>query len=181
MSNPQAIMNQLLSESTGAVGVRVQPRRLAGVAIQPRRLGAAAQMVQQVQSEQGPVNYSPAEYQIGDVTYLGFGRFVATSTPGLLTNQTTGILRPTRPFVPQKLFCPSTQFGLYLMQVNIEGTNILASSNGIAIEMYSEASYFPQMDWPTIDPSTGIEFVFANPSAVALDFAPAFYGTDVRR
>ena len=88
MSNPQAIMNQLLSESTGAVGVRVQPRRLAGVAIQPRRLGAAAQMVQQVQSEQGPVNYSPAEYQIGDVTYLGFGRFVATSTPGLLTNHT---------------------------------------------------------------------------------------------
>lgn len=181
MSTPEQITRQLLSDSQGRVGARIVPRRGLGTSIVPRRLGAPATMVQDVNADRGQVLYGPTEYAVGDVTYLGFGAFAAPATPGLLTGVSTGILRPTRPFVPQKLFLPSTNFGLYLMQVNIEGTNILASANGIAVELFSEASYFPQMDWPTIDPSTGIEFVFSNPGAVALTFAPAFYGTDVRR
>jgi hypothetical protein len=181
MNAAERVTRELLGDAQGRVGVRVQPRRLSGVAIQPRRIGAPAQMVEGQFPDQQAVNYSPAQYTTGDVTYLGFGRFALPSTVGVLTPVTTGILRPSRPFVPQKLFCPSTQFGLYILQVLIEGTNLLASQNGIAIEMFSEASYFPQMEWPTIDPSTGIEFVVANPSAGALEFAPAFYGTDVRR
>jgi hypothetical protein len=178
--SPEQITKALLSDASGRVGARVIPRRL-GTSVVPRRLGAPATAVPIGQADVPHVEYTQTQYDIGDVTYLGFGFFNAPATPGLLTPVSTGILRPTRPFVPQKLFLPSTNFGLYLMAVNIEGTNILASSNGIAVELYSEASYFPQMDWPSIDPSTGIEFQFANPGNVALPFAPAFYGTDVRR
>lgn len=176
--NANEIARQLLASADGRVGGPI-PRRGLGVSIVPRRLGARAERVEG--NAETPIQYTGRDYNSGDVTYLGFGRFVIPSTPGLLTPVSTGIQRPTRPFVPQKLFAPSTQFGLYVLQVNIEGTNILASAAGIAIEMFSEASYFPQMEWPDIDPSTGIEFVVANPSAAALDFAPAFYGTDVRR
>lgn len=178
MPSASEIAQQLLSEADGQVGGPIARRGL-GVSIVPRRLGARAVRVDGPAEQ--PIEYTQRSYNSGDVTYLGFGRFVIPSTPGLLTPVQTGILRPTRPFMPQKFFAPSTQFGLYIMQVLIEGTNIMASNGGIAIELFSEASYFPQMEWPDIDPSTGIEFVVANPTGAALDFAPAFYGTDVRR
>lgn len=159
----------------------VRPRYLGATSVRPRRLGAPAQRVDMEQAAEMPVEYGPTEYTAGDVTQFGMGFFTIPATAGLLTPVQTPVIRPDRPFTPQKLGCPSTQFGLFLLEAKIEGTNILASSLGVAIEMYSEVSTFPQIEWPTIQPSTGISFIVANPSTTALLFAPTFYGTDVRR
>lgn len=179
--------DDLLAGISGRVGASAVPRRLGrararrrmGAAPVARRLGARAERVED--SPEEPILYTSRRYNSGDVTYCGFGFINVPATPGLLTPVTTGIVSPDRPFTPQKLFIPSTQFGLFLLRVNIEGDNIFASSQGLACEIFSEGSFFPQMDWPDIDPSTGIEFVFANPGNVALIGSPGFYGTDLRR
>jgi hypothetical protein len=77
--------------------------------------------------------------------------------------------------------CPSTTIGLLITQINISGTNLLSNSLGIPIELFSEVSTFPQILWPTLDTATGVQFVVANPTANALVFSGAFYGTQVRR
>jgi hypothetical protein len=129
------------------------------------------------QSAQGQVNYSPPQYVAGDVTYLGFA---ATTIPagstGTIVNVST-----QRPFTPQKMGCPSTTIGLLIGQINISGTNLLANSLGIPIELFSEVSTFPQILWPTLDTATGVQFVVYNPTAGDLTFSGAFYGTQVRR
>lgn len=175
-----AIMREILGEGRGSVGARVLPRRIGVRPVAKRNLGARASRID-ADPAQDEIHYTQNEYDGGDVTYLGFGFFQVPATPGLLTPFNTNKLTPTRPFTPQKLFAPSTMFGLYILSVSIEGRNIFASDLGIAIELFSEASYFPQMDWPTIDPSTGISFSVANPGNIPLNFAPAFYGTDVYR
>jgi hypothetical protein len=125
----------------------------------------------------GQVNYSAPNYVAGDVTYLGFN---ATTIPagsiGTPVNVST-----QRPFTPQKMGCPSTQLGLLINQINISGTNLLANSLGIPIELFSEVSTFPQILWPTLDTATGVQFVVANPTTGDITFSGAFYGTQVRR
>jgi hypothetical protein len=126
------------------------------------------------------VQYSPPTYVAGDVTYLGFG---STSVPPTAAGgQGTSVpVSTNRPFTPQKMGCPSTVLGLLITQINISGTNLLANSLGVPVELVSEVSTFPQVLWPTLDTATGVEFVVSNPTAAALVFSGAFYGTQVRR
>jgi hypothetical protein len=182
MDQAAQLANELLSGQVGGMGdlVNVMPmypggRSVGGPAVNPYYVGAPAMPGAAPASE--VVNYSPPQYVAGDVTYLGFA---ATSIPagsvGTIVNVST-----QRPFTPQKMGCPSTVLGLLITQINISGTNLLANSLGIPIELFSEVSTFPQILWPTLDTATGVQFVIANPTGGALVYSGAFYGTQVRR
>jgi hypothetical protein len=165
----------------GQVGdlVNVAPyypgQRVGSPNVSPYYVGAPA-VPEAAQAGQA-INYSPPAYVAGDVTYLGFA---ATSIPGGSTGTNVDV-STNRPFTPQKMGCPSTVLGLLITQINISGTNLLANSLGIPIELFSEVSTFPQILWPTLDTATGVQFVVANPTGGALVFSGAFYGTQVRR
>lgn len=167
--------------SQGQVGdlVNVRPyypgQRVGSPAVEPYYVGAPA--VAEAAQTGGSVQYSPPNYVAGDVTYLGFAATsIPANSPGTNVDVSTN-----RPFTPQKMGCPSTVLGLLITQINISGTNLLANSLGIPIELFSEVSTFPQILWPTLDTATGVQFVVANPTGGALVFSGAFYGTQVRR
>lgn len=191
--NSEQIAQSLLQGQVGgfpAVGqypgvgdlVNVHPlypgMRVGSPAVAPYYVGAPAVATDQGSGAQ--VNYSPPNYVAGDVTYLGFGTATTNSVPagsiGTPINVST-----TRPFTPQKMGCPSTVLGLFITQINISGTNLLANTLGIPVELFSEVSTFPQILWPTLDTATGVQFVVANPTGGPLVFSGAFYGTQVRR
>jgi len=186
------IASQLLSGQVGnpwgAVGwpggvgdlVNVTPvypgQRVGSPNVQPYYVGVPA-VAEQMAAANQQVMYSPPQYVAGDVTYLGFASTtIPTASVGTPVNVTT-----QRPFTPQKMGCPSTTIGLLITQINISGTNLLANSSGIPVELFSEVSTFPQILWPTLDTATGVQFVVANPTGGDLTFAGAFYGTQVRR
>lgn len=152
-------------------------QRVGSPNVDPYYVGAPAVAAQVDSSGQPVVQYTPPVYVAGDVTYLGFA---ATSVPANSPGTSVPV-STNRPFTPQKMGCPSTVLGLLITQINISGTNLLANSLGIPIELFSEVSTFPQILWPTLDTATGVEFVVANPTGAALIFSGAFYGTQVRR
>lgn len=152
-------------------------QRVGSPNVDPYYVGAPAVAAQVDASGQPVVQYTPPVYVAGDVTYLGFA---ATSVPANSPGTSVPV-STNRPFTPQKMGCPSTVLGLLITQINISGTNLLANSLGIPIELFSEVSTFPQILWPTLDTAVGVEFVVANPTAAALVFSGAFYGTQVRR
>lgn len=166
----------------GSVGdlVAIQPQYPGGVGVPgitpyyPGQVGLP--VAQTAQSTQQAVQYSDPAYVAGDVTYLGFN---ATSIAAAATVTVT--VSTQRPFKPQKMGNPSTTTGLLIQQVNISGTNLLSNSLGVPIELFSEVSTFPQINWPTLDTATGVDFVINNPTTGALVFSGAFYGTQLRR
>lgn len=194
--NPDQIASQLLQGQVGgpfaAVGgyghpaagdainvMPMYPGRVAGPGVAPYYVGVPA-----VPAGPDPsgaaVQYSAPTYVAGDVTYLGFGS--TTVPPTASGGQGTSVpVSTNRPFTPQKMGCPSTVLGLLITQINISGTNLLANSLGVPVELLSEVSTFPQVLWPTLDTATGVEFVVANPTLADLVFSGAFYGTQVRR
>lgn len=168
-------MNQYADAIMGGVGsADVMPRYIGSAEVSPRYIGAPA--VATTQQPQ-PVNYSGLMYTAGELSYFGMG---AINIPAGTTT-TTAPLLPQRPITPQRLGCPSTVQGLMINSASIGGINLFASQLGIPIEMFSEVSTFPQMDWPTLEPSTGIAWTVTNPTANDLLFKPTFYGTQVRR
>jgi len=167
---------QLASQMLGGVGdVDVRPRYVGDPSIQPRYVGAPVEQVQG--NPNNPVRYSDAAYIAGNVTWFGLG---STSILAGATGQVVSI-KPLRPITPQKIFCPSTNQGLLISQASIGGTNIFANQAGVPIELFSEVSTAPQIDWPTIDTSVGIDFTLINPTPNAIPFTGALYGTAVRR
>lgn len=122
------------------------------------------------------IAYHDMEYVAGDVTYFGLGS--STIGANALVEVT---LRPLRPIVPQKILIPSTLTGLLLNQVSIGGTNIFANTQGVPIELFSEVSTAPQIDFPTIDTAVGIDFLIQNTTNQELFFIGAIYGTAIRR
>ncbi len=169
----------MLQGKTPAVGsTSVMPRYVGATSVTPYypggRVGAPAVMEQAL--GQAPVNYSPQAYNAGDVTFFGFG---ATSIPALSTGTTFNV-KPPRPHTPQQMIIKSTVQGLLIVAISIAGTNILNGQSGVPVEIFSEVSTAPQILYPTIDPSTGVDFTVANPTNGALVFAGAFYGTQVR-
>jgi hypothetical protein len=166
----------LAGQMLGGVGdVDVRPRYVGDVSVEPRYVGAP---VEQVPGRTGaPVQYSEAAYVAGNVTWFGLG---ITSILANATGQVVSV-KPLRPITPQKIFCPSTNQGLLLSQASIGGTNIFANQAGVPIELFSEVSTAPQIEWPTIDTSVGIDFTLINPTAAAINFTGALYGTAVRR
>lgn len=156
----------------GAVGQRVLPRRV-GVSVAPRRVGAAAQMVQ---GGMNPVDYHATQYRVGENSLFPIGQ--TTITAGATGQRIS--FTPTRPFTPMGFYCTSTVQGLLIITAGIRGTNIFASDNGMPIEAFSEVSTLPQFDWPTLDPSTGIDLTVANPTGGDLLLSGGFYGVQVR-
>lgn len=159
----------------GSVGsAEVAPRYVGSAEVQPRYVGAPA--VATV-APQKPVSYSGLTYTAGELSYFGMGSINIPAN----SVTTTDPLLPQRPITPQRLGCPSTVQGLLINAASIGGINLFASQLGIPIEMFSEVSTFPQMDWPTLEPSTGIAWTVTNPTGTDLAFKPTFYGTQVRR
>jgi hypothetical protein len=163
-----AIQPQYPAGGRAGVGVPGMQPYYPGVGIPVEAMGAAP--------VQAPVQYSDPQYVAGDVTYLGFN---ATSVGAGDTETVT--VSTQRPFKPQKMGCPSTTIGLLITQVTISGTNILSNALGIPVELFSEVSTFPQINWPTLDTATGVDFTVRNPTAGDLTFSGAFYGTQLRR
>lgn len=164
----------------GSVGaaLAVQPQYIsAPLNVQPQRIGAPVQYLQQAQQMYNPVDVSPASYKDGGLTYLGFG---STNIAAGATNVNIPVATD-RPFTPQHLRNPSTNFGLLINQILLEGTNLFANQAGVPIELFSEVATAQQMPWPTLDTSTGITFVVSNPTGGIIAFQGGFYGTQVRR
>jgi hypothetical protein len=122
------------------------------------------------------IAYHDMEYVAGDVTYFGLG--ITSIGPGAVIDAS---LKPLRPIVPQKILIPSTTTGLLVQQVSIGGTNIFANTAGVPVELFSEVSTAPQIDFPTIDTAVGIDFLLFNPTGAAINFTGAIYGTAIRR
>lgn len=174
-------MNQyqnLAGQMLGGVGdVSVAPRYVGDPSIDPRYVGAPVAMQAAPQQQGAPIQYSPAAYVSGEVTWFGLG--ITSILPGAVGQIVS--VKPLRPITPQKIFCPSTNQGLLLSQASIGGTNIFANQAGVPIELFSEVSTAPQIEWPTIDTSVGIDFTLINPTLAAINFTGALYGTAVRR
>jgi len=164
----------------GVGGADVAPRYISGADVDPRYLvgsvGAPAVAVPQLANAH-PVNYSGVNYVAGDVSYFGFGRHIIPAGGRL----TLPAIRPTRPFKPQKLFIPSTIQDLLLENADIGGTNMFADQSGVPVEIFSEVSTSPQIDWLTIEPAVGVILTIRNASLVDKVFTGALYGTQVRR
>lgn len=174
-----AMANQLLSQQGGVgAALAVQPQMVGNpLIVQPQMVGAPVQYQQTTQGFARPVEVSDQAYVDGGLTYLGFGS--TPIAPGAVNINVP--ISTQRPFTPQHLRCPSTVFGLLINGVLLEGTNLYANQAGVPIELFSEVATAQQMPWPTLDTSTGIIFVVSNPTAGALNFQGAFYGTQVRR
>lgn len=181
-----ANLASLLLAQHGGVGapVSVMPQIVGQpLAVQPQMpipnmIGAPVQYVQQPTQTMGrPVHVSPESYVDGGLTYLGFG---STIIPAGAVNIPVDI-NTERPFTPQHLRNPSTNFGLLINAVLLEGTNLFANQAGVPIELFSEVATAQQMPWPSIDTATGLQFVLSNPTANDIPFQGGFYGTQVRR
>lgn len=174
--NPHAMAAAMLGNSRGSVGdPNIHPNYIGDPSIHPNYIGAPIAEAQA--PGMGPITYSEAAYVAGDVTWFGFG---ITSILANATGQVVSI-KPLRPITPQKIFCPSTNQGLLLGQASVGGTNIFANQAGVPIELFSEVSTAPQIRWPTIDTAVGIDFTLINPTAGAIPFTGAMYGTALRR
>lgn len=169
------------AEMLGVSGADVQPHYVGGADVSPRYMprgsvGAPALAVPSVNQGQ-VVNYSGVQYVAGDVSYFGLGRTAIPANDRVVIPA----IRPTRPFKPQKLFIPSTIQDLLLENADIGGTNMFADQSGVPVEIFSEVSTSPQLDWLTIEPAVGIILTVSNPTAVDAVFSGALYGTQVRR
>lgn len=140
-------------------------------------VGAPLALVEQGAGAQRAIEYGQMQYVAGDVTWFGIGRTVV-ATGG--ARQTVD-KKPQRPMAPQSFRSPSTVQGLLLHEISIAGTNIFNASEGVPIEFFSEVSTAPQIVFPTIETSTGVQFVVSNPTGADLVFSGGFYGTAVRR
>jgi hypothetical protein len=179
-NDARALARQLISAArqggVGAMNVAARyPGRVGAMNVAPRYVGAPAQAVQS--QAQQPILYSPDAYTAGDVTWYGLGQTIIVA--GAVAQPVFSA--PIKPFVPQKLLCVSTVVGLLITAVDVGGTNLWASALGVPIELFSEVSTAPQIDWPTLDPANGITFTVANPTAANLVFSGAMYGTAIRR
>ena len=167
--NPASLANAML----GVGDPNIQPRYVGDPNIQPRYVGAP---LQRTDASGNPIHYSDQEYLAGNVTWFGLG--VQTINAGL-----TAVVdvKPQRPMTPQSFRMPSTTQGLLVSQISIAGTNIFAGQAGTPQEFFSEVSTAPQLEFPTIDTSTGVQITIINPTAGALVFSGGFYGTALRR
>jgi hypothetical protein len=168
----------MLLGKVAAVGAYVQPHYVGSTSVNARypgrRVGAPAEMV--ATPGAAPIQYAQQQYVAGDVTWFGLG-----TTPIGIGLTVAVQVQPPRPFVPQQLYCPSTTQGLLVLEASIGGTNIFCGSTGVPIELLSEVSQVPMIEWPTLDPAVGIRFLINNPTLAIKNFSGALYGTQVRQ
>lgn len=183
MSTNYRALAQNLMRSAGGVGSiaiqRQQPFGSVGqVAIYPQQVGSLpAQAVPNL--GQAAVNYTQAAYNSGGLTYCGFGR---TLVPAGATGQRIH-LNVRRPFLPQQLWMPSTIYGIKIVDFIVEGNGLFANPGGQGVpnELFSEVSNMNQIEWLTLNPDTGGDFLVDNPTLGDLWFEGGFWGTNVIR
>lgn len=180
MSNAQQLADQLLRGAGGVGDPSVRPHYpgVGDPSVRAHYPGMGAPVQQVDQNTGRPVQYSQMDYVAGDVSWFGFGH---TTIPSASAG-TVVPLKPKRPLAPQKMFNPSNVQNLEITNANIAGTNLFASEDGVPIELFSEVSTSPQIQWPTIDTNTGIDFTVRNTiTAGDKQFRGAFYCTALRR
>lgn len=178
MSNLQALARDLLNQSSGGLGsVAIQPMQPGGY--NPRGQVGSLPVAQVSSLGQQVVDYTGAAYTAGGLTVSGFGdTVVPANTRGFRVH-----IDVRRPFLPQSIWMPSTVVGLYLVDFQVEGVGLFANpgGQGIPCELVSEVSNMPQMQWITLNPDTGGEFVIDNPTLNPLVFSGGFWGTNIMR
>lgn len=152
------------------------PGRVGDVSVAARYVGLP------VQYDQGPppappVQLGQQQYVSAEVTWFGLG---STNIAASSSGQNVSV-KPLRPFTPQRQYHPSTIQDLLVLAASIGGTNIYSNMSGVPVELFSEVSTAPQIAWPTVDTSVGIDFSVANLQAVIQPFRGALYGTAARR
>lgn len=152
------------------------PGRVGDVSVAPRYVGLPVQF-DQGQIPQQPVQLGQPNYVAAEVTWFGLG---STDIAGGGLTQVVS-LKPLRPFTPQRQYHPSTIQDLLVVSASIGGTNIYSNISGVPVELFSEVSTAPQISWPTIDTSVGIDFGVVNLQAGVQPFRGALYGTAARR
>ena len=179
----QQMANMLLGGGGGVGDVDIAPNypgayRGAGVglSVQPRYIGAPINRVDANTPLDRAVNVSATQYVAADTTWFGLG---STTIPA--SDRVTIQLKPLRPFVPQRQYHPSTIQDLLIRSASIGGTNIYSNVAGVPVELFSEVSTSPQIEWPTLETSVGIDFEVENLVAIAQPFRGALYGTAARR
>lgn len=168
--NPASLADAML----GSVGdPNIQPRYVGDPNIAPRYVGAP---LQRVDAAGNPIQYSEQAYLAGNVTWFGLGATVIGAGLTVVVDK-----KPLRPMTPQSFRMPSTTQGLLVSQISVAGTNIFAGQEGTPQEFFSEVSTAPQLEFPTIDTSTGVQITLINPTGAAITFTGGFYGTALRR
>lgn len=128
------------------------------------------------------VLYSEPDYVAGEVTWLPFRGDTAIGIAGSATAIQTVPVATDRPFEPQDLRFPSTLEDIVLLEAKIQGTNLIANSVGVPLELLSEVTTLGAIDWFTIDTASGAQLTFENIGAVADQIMRgAFWGTALRR
>lgn len=179
MSNLQALARQLLNENQGGLGsVAIQAMQPGGYQ-NPRGSVGSLQAQQVASFGQQVVDYTGAAYTAGGLTMAGFGdTVIPANTRGNIVH-----IDVRRPFLPQSLWMPSTVVGLFLVDFQVEGVGLFANpgNQGVPCELVSEVSNMPQMQWITLNPDTGCNFVVDNPTNNPLVFSGCFWGTNIMR
>jgi len=187
-------MAQKYLQSRGGVGGPLQIIPQTGVPmnqrigipqIYPSQVGMPAAQQTPGNGDGVIVRYNNQAYKSGGLTYSAFP---VVTVPNGTTNLEINI-PVRRPFLPQLWYMPSTTFGLIINDFTVEGMGLFASPVattaggiiGVPNELVSEVSNMPQIQWPTIDPSTNGNFLVSNQSGADLIFSGAFWGTNLIR
>ena len=190
----QRMANQLLAAQGGIGGpVSIVPQHVFGANMQgigvpqiyPQQVGMPAAAMAAPGQQGQIVRYGEQSYKSGGLTYCGFPR--VTVLAGAVNQEINIPVR--RPFLPQLWYMPSTIFGLIINDFTVEGMGLFASPVattaggiiGVPNVNVSEVSNMPQIQWPTLDPSTNGNFVVSNPTGGDLIFSGNFWGTNLIR
>ena len=182
MPNYQRIARNLL-RSNGAIGTVALAAQQPGVGqplvLYPQQPGVGALPAAAVpQLGQRPVDYTPAAYTAGGLTYCGLGRTLVPAGQSVQVH-----IDVRRPFLPQLFYMPSTIYGLQIDDFVVEGSGLFANpaNQGIPNELVSEVSNIEQIQWMTLNPDTGGDFFVTNPTGAGLYFSGCFWGTNIIR
>jgi hypothetical protein len=172
------LAERFLNSGMGGVGtVSIQPQQVGSVSIQPQQIGMPAAAANG--GQQRIVSYNQASYNAGGLTLCQLPKVTIPDGTTMMAIH----LNVRRPFLPQSLYMPSTVYGLDINDFEVEGLGLFAGAKGTGVpnELLSEVSNLEQIQWPTINPDTGADFIVSNNSGGPLVFSGAFWGTNVLR
>lgn len=185
MNRFEKAARKLRAGGVGSPSVRAMWPGVGSPSIRPRyvRRGVGSPAVKvPAGADENAVLYSDPEYAAGDVTYLPFRSSTAIGIAGSATASQVIQVNTKRPFQPQDIRFPSVLEGLVLNKAEIQGTNMLANSTGMPLELLSEVTTIGPIDWITIDTASGMELTIENIGAEPNQIPRgALWGTALRR